>query len=214
MDSAALSLAPEAPAVPADQPAAVVEGTLAAELVHQPEWLVVVSGDRLRAEIEVKNSGTAGWLPGEVNLVLESSADQPEKIVALRANAGPGDKAAFAWTSSAFTQAGIFTKRWQLQRNGELLPGGQADFRVVVLPGELEAERIELQRKIESWAGQPAAEIETQIQEWVKAEQEKVRTVIPLPLISLKDLVWIPATMLPVAGVLIVMILKIQKSAS
>jgi hypothetical protein len=33
-------------------------------------------------------------------------------------------------------------------------------------------------------------------------------------LISLKDLVWIPATMLPVAGVLIVMILKIQKSAS
>jgi hypothetical protein len=142
-----------------------------------PSWPILIEGDSLFVEIEVKNTGTAVWRQDACQLVNETNPWGAEETLQIPQDAVPGTTLSFSWHTDPFPKWGVFPTRWRMVCGGEPFPGEPIEFRVLVLPQELEDRKLELEAEVRQWTEENLANIEELVLEWVS---EQLRGFCPL----------------------------------
>lgn len=186
---------------------------LSATLLTQPGWPVLVEGEKLVVDLEVKNSGSATWKAGQVQVLLKDKPWEPRSRIYLRQDTPPGDNAVFTLRLPAFTEWGLYAEEWSLARGSEQFPGAANKFRIVVLPKELKAKRGVLQAQLGEWQDEhSAAEIEPLVREWIAAQLDRPGIKVGSLQIHLGDVAWVSAALLPLTGVVLYALYRQRKA--
>ncbi len=193
-----------------------VEPVLAATPLQHPEWPVLVQGETINARIEFENSGSATWLAGQYRLVVDRSPWGTEASVPIRQNVSPGEKAQFTWKSEQFNLQGVFPVHVQMARGETPFPDEPIAFQIVVLPQELIEKRLALNKQIKAWQADGETEMNRLISAWIDNNQvsQPVEVATPSPAperFDIRDALWIPLAILPVALILLVIIRIIRR---
>jgi len=194
-------LIPEAIAV-----AAASGPRLAARVIRQPGWVILLEGESARVEIEVTNDGYADWIPGEVQVVLDISGSQAYASLPLREEVKPGEGATFTWAGPEMWEWGVYPAEWYLAQGSQAFPGERRGFPLIVLPLELKPHQPELEDRLQEWNESGSGDLSALALSWIQT-QLVARVPYPTPAsnpsIDLEDIVWVPVLMSPVAVLLV-----------
>ena len=165
---------------------------LSLAVVNQPAWPILIEGESLEVDLEIKNTGSNTWRAGEYQLVNVKNPWGAGETMALQRDVAQGQSVSFAWSTQAFSRWGVFSSEWQMAIGLEKFPGDAIAINVVVLPSSLKERREELEAKLQEWAEQQGQNIEEQIQEWLEQQLEDQLTNRCVPV----------AMLLPCGGIL------------
>lgn len=182
---------------------------LEATVLNQPGWQVLMAGESLAAEVEIKNSGSQAWQAAEMNLVLSENALQLKESLPLPEDVQPGASVMFSWASEPLAEAGVYITEWRLEQNGRPVPGDPIRVRAVVLPPGMEARREAIAAQIGSYNETQFRELEQLIQPAEESSNSAAAQAAEgnsAVVVDFENIIWIPMAMLPVIIVLILMI--------
>lgn len=193
--------------------APAAEAKVSGVVLSYPGVPVLIEGEDLPVSIEVENTGNGAWEPGALQLVVEKNLWGEEERLNLTQAAEPGQRVAFSWQVPAFEKWSIYSANWYLARGEEKIDGDPVRFRIIVLPADLKNRRADLENKLEAWSDEQGEDLETFVLNWVQEQRQPVvqRVVTALAGGDIRDLLWIPATIIPVAGLLLVAIFRIRQ---
>ena len=155
------------------QTIAVLSGDLqpfAADIVSQPNYPVLVTGERLEVLVELRNVGSETWPGSRYGLINTSNPwGQPDVLPGLR-DVLPGQSVIFSWRAEAFSNWGVFVSEWRLEVEGQTLTGGTVTITAVVVPEEMAEKKAELEQQVAEWAVSQSANVEQLITQWIQEQ--------------------------------------------
>jgi hypothetical protein len=169
---------------------------LAMTVVRQPNWPVLVEGDALTVEIEIKNAGSETWKSKECYLANKRNAWGANTKLSLGKDTKHGETAVFSWVTDRFSSWGVHSSQWQLVQ-GEKEFGDTITINAIVLPKQLADKKKTLEEQVKKWTEEQVQNIERLVITWIKEQidrtlQETSKQICPLtaalPLIVLS--VW------------------------
>jgi hypothetical protein len=204
---------------PIPQAIAILAGTpppVAMELARRPEWPVLLEGEGFPFEMEIKNTGVVSWLPGETQIVLETSSLGGQENLKFAGETKPGETLVVSRTLAAFTSAGVYPAQfdWYILYDDEAYPGEEVDMQAVVLPPGLAGRRGELSEQLRQWQLEQPENAGELAANWIQERsQSRLQVLSPEELaeINLKDVIWVPILMLPVIIVLAVVVSRVNR---
>ena len=172
-------------------------------VVKQPVWPVVVEGDVLVIEVEIKNTGSETWKAGECFLVNKRNPWGADPRLSLPGDVKHGETVGLSWTTAKFSSWGVPSSEWRLAK-GEEEFGDTLTITAAVLPKKLADKNAELEAKLKEWAEQSGKELEKRVLAWIQEQLELALEKAPKKLWEkLREIVCPPSAGLPliVAGV-------------
>lgn len=145
---------------------------LAAQVVKQTDWPVLVVGETTEIELTLRNDGSQTWLPGEVALVNLRNDWGAGSRLELLSPVPPSETVTFTWNTTAFPRWGVFLSEWDIARGGQFFASKPIIINVIVLPQELADKKTELEEQVREWGRQQLENIEQLVLEWI---QERIR---------------------------------------
>jgi hypothetical protein len=202
-------LIPQAIAVYAAEPSHI-----SATMADRPNWIVALEGEPLKLDIQLTNSGEETWKPDEYQFIIDKSILNPEKRFDFEDVVTTTESITYTVNLAAYTKTGIYSVplAWHIAHGERRFPGTPIDLHVVVLKSNGKDKQNELKRLIGNWSQSGNIDVLARVDEWY---QEYVTSfdnwkLDGRALISLKDLVWVPALMLPVFLIVLVMIHRVK----
>ncbi len=188
--------------------------SLAARVVTQPVWPVFVQGEEIHLEVEIENTGSETWMPGEYEIVVQRAATQTS-VLPLEITVPPGEALRLELPVKEDSSWGVYDMKWWLRRGEARFPEEPVLMQFIVLPPELEQFRPNLEAQIQGWVQSNPEQIPRLAVEWINDRRVEV---LPAPRVhepakievaakepaqlekfELSDLVWVPLTVMPIA---------------
>ncbi|MCH7662439.1 MAG: phosphodiester glycosidase family protein [Chloroflexi bacterium] len=142
----------------------------AAEIISQPIYPIVVTGERLEVQVELRNVGSATWPVGGYGLVNTSNPWGSVDVLAGFRDVQPGETANFSWIADPFSNWGLYDSAWHLEVAGQAPAGGVITITVVVVPEEFAEKKAELERQVAEWIISQSENVEQLILEWIQKQ--------------------------------------------
>jgi len=192
-----------------------------AEVVRKPEWRVLVEGERLPLEMELRNTGTLTWTVEDGRLVIDPAPLGIAVWKPVETAVQPGATTVFTQTLPAIYDTGVhlFQFKWSISQGDEVYEGQDIDAPTVVLPDDLAERRSELAVQIKQWQGQPPEQVQDLIDDWLARQLAPTASPVspvsqplssqaapPVDIIRPQDIFWIPLLMLPILIIIGLMI--------
>lgn len=157
---------------------------LAMAVVRRPNWLVLVEGDILTVEIEIKNAGSATWKPNECYLVNKRNPWGANPKLSLSKDIKHGETVVFTWVTDRFLSWGVQSSQWRLVKNDKGF-GDEIIINVVVLPRQLADRKKALEEQVKRWSEEQVQNIERLVIAWIKEQidrtvEETSKQICPL----------------------------------
>jgi hypothetical protein len=189
---------------------------ISSELIWRPSWAVLVEGEPLVVDLEVKNTGVVSWTRPAVTFYLRTQRLEFEERFFPPGEILPGATAAFSQTVLGYNQSGVhpIQLEWGIEYEGEAYPGETIDLKAIVLPFRLQESKDELAQQVEQWSARPEEEVDKLVQEWIVRRMANQITVLETPItqpVSPNDALVVPLIMLPIAALIALMIYTIRR---
>ncbi len=191
-------LIPQGIAVFAAQP-----GGLEAKLLEAPEKLSSGLQETIVQDWTLENSGELAWLPGEHRLILEAGPYWEEQQFSPQEVVQPGQKLQFRWELPAFPEAGSYalSMHWYLSGAGRRSEIQQHDQALIVLGSDPASQNsgatpaAQWQNPENDQSQGLSADAQILLESERSGQAEKI---------SLRDLLMVPAIVLPLGLLLFV----------
>lgn len=189
------------------------------QTLRLPEWPVLLEMEHYPFSLELRNTGTSTWIPGETTFRVAGSLVAGAIEAPLSAPVEPGATATFTQTLAAYSQPGVYPVeiQWGLTHQGKLYSGEPVNLQIVVMPLELADRRAELETQLATWrktqpdqaADLAAAWLQQHTNLAIQAERQ-MRLQAQAIGTRLGDALWVPALMLPMMLVVLVLVLRVR----
>lgn len=146
---------------------------ISATLDTQPGWPVAIENELLQIHIELTNTGSLSWEPGQVQLFIDKKPWGEGETVDLNEPTKPGEQATFLWTPENFPGEGVYSVRWYLSYQGDKISLFPERFNLVVLPEQLIQARDQLQTEVNDWQEMGVINIDPLYKDWLKNQLQK-----------------------------------------
>ena len=193
------------------------------QLLSEPEWQVLITGQNFPLEIEIQNTGVVTWTEKDTRFLLQQSALAGEVRIPLEGQVPPGESAVFTRSLAAYSQMGVYPVdlKWSIVHQGDIYPGQAITITAIVIPSNLSDQTQEVEKQLESWKKEPTEIINKHLDDWVQEQKNVVEPQTaeptnqaislgyqPGPLFS--DVLIIPLVMLPVLAIIAMAIANMQ----
>jgi hypothetical protein len=216
-------LVPQALAVIAANDLAPLKPMQRVDNTQSASWPVLVASEPATVSVQIQNQSEQVWKAGQSELVIENRNQGGVQRYPLQVDAKPGDTVNFTWKTTPASQPGIVKTEWYVSQFGQNLSGTPVQVSLVVIPPELKARQTELEAAIKDWS-QQSDTLESNVRSWFQATLPSVaqeeKPAAPAtqglvaaapPLYSLDDVIVIPLLILPFAGIVYLIVLKVQR---
>jgi hypothetical protein len=165
---------PQALAVIAAEPPPV-----SMQILSQPEWPVLVEGESIPIEIEIRNTGVVTWTEQATQLELDPGRLGMPRWLPVEKPVRPGEAAIFSDRLEPPGEPGVQAVQidWQIVHDDKSYAGQPIETRVVVLAEALAGQRAELEQALQSWKGTPADQVQARVEAWVR-ERSPAETIV------------------------------------
>lgn len=195
---------------------------MAAEVIHSPGWQVLIEGERMPFKVELRNTGAITWTEKTVQFVINPGPLTIGQAIQLQTGpTPPGATTVFSATLPAFHDAGVQSVQisWRVTNQVDEFAGAPLRLRAVVLPPDLADQRQTVEQALIEWSAESPQGVETRAIEWLAQHMPTFTPIEPSAAptasdaqISLQDVIWIPALMLPVVLILAYLLIARKNS--
>ena len=145
---------------------------LAITILKQPNFPVIVEGETLSIEIEIKNTGSEIWKANEYFLVNIQNSWGADAKLPVPKNIQFGETVIFSWKTDKFSSWGIHSTVWQLAKGDDKF-GDKITVNVIVLPKQLSDKKKELEEQVKKWMDEQVENIQELILTWIQEQIKK-----------------------------------------
>ncbi len=172
-----------------------------AQVVSQSQWPVIIEGEDMPLELEIKNTGITNWSPDTTTFVIRTDRIEFEQRQAA-SETTPGETETIHETVVLFEQNGVQPVEIQLgiEYGGVVYPVETLKFEAVVLPSQLRERKTQLISQIQTWQSEQPDDVPKLVKEWIEIQLKIPANPLGLEGIStvrLIDATMIPLLMLP-----------------
>lgn len=189
-----------------------------AEVVALTEWPVIIEGENLPLEVELKNIGVSSWSPETTSFVIQTDRIEFEQRQAARETL-PGETETISQTIVLFEESGVQPVEIQLgiEYDGLAYPINTLQFQVVVLPDQLRSRKAQLISQMQAWQREQPQDVGRLVEQWIETQMKL--PAIPAGLegiaaIRPMDAMMIPLLMLPGIALIAWLIARTQHKGS
>jgi hypothetical protein len=207
---------PQALAVIAAPPPAVSSQVLAHTL-----WPVVVQGDSLVLQMQVKNTGLVSWTPSTTTFYLRTGRLEFERRFTLDQQVAPGATVTITQNLTGFDQTGAShtSVEWGIEYSDQdslekAYPGQQFQLDAIVIPDWLRERKSELVALVQQWQVEKPSEVAKLAAAWVDRQgsyQMKVMGIEGSRKVRPMDAALVPLIMLPVLAFLALLVGRLHR---
>jgi hypothetical protein len=205
---------------------------LAASLVAPTDVQIAVAGEKESYSITVRNRGAQTWKPADTQLLIDDGTNNRLRTsVSLLQEVSTGEKAEFSWNVPASIQGGFYQVGVSLAYRGELFPLETGQVKLLVLPADLKDSIPDLENKLVEWSALDENSFADQVRAWIDQRHQLtagigggsdqladntisraniIQPTVPQGSIQITDVIWIPVLMIPIVGIIILVIRKMQ----
>lgn len=188
---------------------------LNAEVVRRPDWQIVLQGQRIPIEFEIRNTGVISWTALDGRLFIDPSPLGSAEWLPIHKTIEPGGVTLLSDSiSPPLDQPGAYLVEiaWGVRSGGKSFKGAPIQAPTIILPLQLAERQAELETNLETWKTQPEADIQTLAVNWIDAHTPPTQDA-PAEAANLSgtsapvfasgrnrsaDVIWIPIIMFPI----------------
>jgi hypothetical protein len=188
---------------------------VSASAPDRPIWIMSVVGQAVQFEMALTNTGIETWQPGAHTFIVEESALGSQQELPFEHAVAPGEQVTLLSDLMPYTDAGLFPVQleWRIAGGAKSFEGEPIDLRIVALPADLASQQEQLRDQIETWSLQGDEQTQAQVGAWLEQHTGMRLPEQGGPLqVSFRDLIWVPAIMLPFVLVVAAYLLRLQQA--
>ena len=158
---------PQAMAVIAAPPPAI-----ASQLLSHTLWPVVVAGDTLLLQMQIKNTGLVSWTKDTATFYLRTDRLEFERRFTLDQPVAPGASVTITQNLTGFDQTGVSHTpvEWGIEYQDKQYPGQNIQLDAIVIPAWLRDRKSELVTLVRQWAVEKPDEVGKLAAAWVNQQ--------------------------------------------
>lgn len=188
---------------------------LNAEVVRRPDWQIILQGQRIPIELEIRNTGVISWTALDARLFIDPSplgsaewlpihqTVEPGSVTLLSDSISPPrDRLGAHWVEIA----------WGVRSGDKSFKGSPIQAPTIIIPQQLAERQAELENNLETWKTLPEADIQKLAANWIEANMPPTHEATaeaaglsntPAPIFAAggnrsADVIWIPVIMFPI----------------
>ena len=189
---------------------------VASQVLSHTLWPVVVQGETLVLQLQVRNTGLVTWTKDTAAFYLRTDRLEFEQHFTLDQQVAPEATVTLTQNLNGFDEAGIahLPVDWGIQYQDKEYPGQSFQLDAIVIPAWLRDRKNELVALVRQWSVEKPGEVGKLAADWVAHQGgyqmqvlgiESSRTVRPL------DAALIPLIMLPVVACLALVVSRLHR---